>query len=249
MWNETNWPAAAAPEELANGDAHVWAVPLTNDPGVLKESWSMLAADERDRAEDFRFDEPRRRFLISRRALRSLLGGYLGVRSAAIELTIADNGKPRLADAHAASDLYFNVSHSGDLALIIVAAGCEVGADVERVRDVGHMEQIARRFFHPAETKTLLETPAAGRSSMFLRCWTGKEAVLKAFGTGVTGSLSEFKVPLGESWQGWIQMSANSQADGRSRCWLQQLTLCDGYVGAVACVDSQRAIRCFTFSA
>lgn len=246
---KTNWPDAAAPVELASDVAHVWAVPLTVDPDVLEESWSMLSADERDRAKVFRFEEPRRRFLIARRALRNLLGGYLGLQPTAIELTAADNGKPRLADKHAASGLHFNVSHSGDLALIIVAAGCEVGADVELVRDVGHMEQIAQRFFHPSETKALLDMPAAGRSSMFLRCWTGKEAVLKAYGTGITGLLSDFEVPLGEYWEGWIQTYANSQADGRPRCWLEQLTVCDGYVGAVACVESKREVRCFTFSA
>jgi 4'-phosphopantetheinyl transferase len=248
MGMRNNWPDTVR-GDLASDNAHVWAVPLAVDPNVLEESWSMLAANELERAKDFRFAEPRQRFVIARRALRSLLGGYLGIRPTAIQLTAADNGKPRLAGKHAASDLHFNVSHSGDLALIILAVGCEVGADVEHVRDVGHMEQIARRFFHPAETKTLLEMPAADRSSTFLRCWTGKEAVLKAFGTGITGSLSEFEVPLGESWQGWIQGSADSpNADG-SRCWLQQLTPCDGYVGAVACVESQRTVRRFMFSA
>jgi 4'-phosphopantetheinyl transferase len=199
-----------------------------------------LSSDERARASEFRFDDPRRRFVIARGALRRLLGEYLALEPEKVKLTLDDNQKPRLADSHAASGLHFNVSHSGDVALIAVTIGCEIGVDVEQMRDVGHLEQIARRFFHPAETEAVLATPAAERTNAFLRCWTGKEAILKAFGTGITGSLADFQVPTHEAPPGWIECD-------QSRCWLQQLTPCNGYIGAVSCIRSKRAVRAWTF--
>jgi 4'-phosphopantetheinyl transferase len=199
-----------------------------------------LSSDERARASEFRFDDPRRRFVIARGALRRLLGEYLAVKADKVELALDNNQKPALADSHATFGLRFNVSHSGDVALIAVTEGCEIGVDVEQLRDVGRLEQIARRFFHPAETKAVLATPTAERNHAFLRCWTGKEAVLKAFGTGITGSLADFQVPTHDAPPAWIECS-------QSRCWLQQLAPCDGYIGAVTCIGSKRAVRSWTF--
>jgi 4'-phosphopantetheinyl transferase len=241
-----DWPNAEEPVELADDEAHVWAMPLAVLQPVGEEHWATLAADERDRANSFRFDRPRRRYVIVRSALRRLLGGYVGIAPSEVELTCDRNGKPRLADKHAASSLTFNLSHSGDLALIGFTTGCEVGVDVEQVREVSHLAQIARRFFHPLETDAVLAAPAAASNEAFLRCWTEKEAVLKAIGTGITGLLADFHVPIDESWQGWIELYSRAQEYERSRCWLEHLSPCDGYVAAIAFLESQRRVRCFT---
>jgi 4'-phosphopantetheinyl transferase len=163
-----------------------------------------------------------------------------------IELTVDRNQKPRLSGVHAMSDLRFNVSHSGELAVIAFALGCEVGIDVEQLRDVGRLEQIARRFFHPSETSAVLSTPEPARNLAFLRCWTGKESILKALGTGIVGNLADFQVPVGDDWQGWVECSAGPDGH-RSRCWLEQLTPCHQYVAAIACVESKRLLRRYTF--
>jgi 4'-phosphopantetheinyl transferase len=248
MSMEINWPNLSHQVELAADEAHVWAAPLVKDQGVWDKSWRTLASAERDRAQDFRLDDPRRRYVIARAALRRLLGGYLGMPPAAIEIVSEKNGKPRLADSHVAMQLDFNVSHSGDLALIAVATGCSVGIDVERMREIGHGDRIAQRFFHPLESEALLATPAEVRGAAFLRCWTGKEAVLKALGTGISGSLADFQVPTSEVGQGWVKWSHESQGEGRTRCWLQHLAPCDHYLAAIACVGRERLIRCYTFA-
>jgi 4'-phosphopantetheinyl transferase len=140
------------------------------------------------------------------------------------------------------------VSHSGELAAIAFARGCEVGIDVEQLRDVGHLEQIARRFFRPAETSSVLSTAESNRNLAFLRCWTGKEAILKALGTGIVGNLADFQVPISDDWQGWIECSANLSDQPPTRCWLEQLTPRDDYVAAIACVKSRRLVRSYTFA-
>jgi hypothetical protein len=72
--------------------------------------------------------------------------------------------------------------------------------------------------------------------------------VLKALGTGITRSLADFQVPISESWEGWIEWSASRDGGEAARCWLQQLTLCDGYIGATASVGRKRPVRSSTFS-
>src|SRR5262249_47331784 len=153
----------------------------------------------------------------------------------------------QLAHRHTAADLRFNVAHSDELAIIGVSRGCEIGVDVEHLREVTHLERIARRFFHPLESKIILDEPASTRSNVFLRCWTGKEAVLKAIGVGITGSLSSFRVPLNEDAQAWIYLPAKAGEPIASRCWMRRLAPCDEYLAAVACVGRQCDVHCFTF--
>jgi 4'-phosphopantetheinyl transferase len=241
MLTNSDWPVCDDWPELAGDEAHVWAVPLVMRLAAADQLTHALNLEEQERANDFRLDDARRRFVIARGALRHLLGKYLGLQPGEVTLAQGENEKPILAEVHAASGLQFNVSHSSDLALIAFASECEVGVDVERVRTVGHFEQISRRFFHPAETQAILGTPTQQRHLAFLRCWTAKEAVLKALGKGITGSLADFQVSIDKHWQGLIEC-------GRTRCWVQRLTLGDEYIGAVTCVGRERSVRCWTFS-
>jgi 4'-phosphopantetheinyl transferase len=248
MTTNRHWLPLAVPPELAADDVHAWVVPLDVSQQAYDDLFGTLAPDERKRAIDFRFDEPRRRYVIARGALRRLLGTYLHVHPTEVGLSTDGNQKPHLAVKHAAPDLHFNVSHSGDLAVIALALGCEVGIDVEQLRNVGHLEQIARRFFHPLESNAVLSTPVSDRNLAFLRCWTAKESILKAWGTGIVGNLAGFQVPIENDWKGWVECSAGFRDEHRSRCWLEQLTPCDNYVGAIACVESKPVVRTYTFA-
>jgi 4'-phosphopantetheinyl transferase len=245
---QLNWPATTSAPDLADHEAHAWAVPLDAD-AAPQGLWSTLSADERQRADDFRFNHFRQRFVIAHGALRKVLSCYLDRQPQDVTFALDDRGKPCLDAACATSQLNFNLSHSDDLALILVAKNCEIGVDVEHVRDVNRMEQIAQRFFHPAEANAVLATTAVARNDAFLRCWTAKEAVLKAYGTGISASLDAFQVPLAESYEGWVDLSGLPSSNRNSRCWLQRLSPCNDYVSAAAFMRSERLARCFAFSA
>jgi 4'-phosphopantetheinyl transferase len=244
-----DWPPLAEPMELAMDDAHAWIVPLDMPLQAHDSLLATLSSDECARAAEFRFNVPRRRFVVVRGTLRQLLGKYLGRQPTDIELTIDANQKPSLSGEDALSGLHFNVSHSGELAMIGFTVGCEVGIDIEQLRNVSHLEQIAQRFFHPSETNAVLSQPESDRNQVFLRCWTGKEAILKALGTGIVGNLSDFQVPIDDAWQGWVEASGGLAHTRQPRCWFEQLTLPDDdYVAAIACVDSKRVVRRYTFA-
>jgi 4'-phosphopantetheinyl transferase len=240
---EVNWPEAH-PVTLSADEVHVHIVPLDAVRAESDSLWGVLSDEERQRAAQFHFEAPRRRFVFARAALRALLGKYSGTPAEAIEFARRAHGKPRLGRKHNHNDLRFNVAHSGDLALVAVASGCEVGVDVEQLRTVGHLSQIARRYFHPAERDAILAAPPSARDAAFLRCWTLKEAVLKAVGSGITGSLAGFCVPLDSADSNWIELPM--QSSGQScRCWLQRIVPGEDYTGAVACVGAERYPRCF----
>ena len=241
------WPIRTEPPALEPDEAHVWAVPLDAESSQRQDCWATLSADERQRANDFRFDDPRRRFVGSRAALRTLLGKYLGERAEAIGFSIGPSGKPQLASGHAAWALRFNLSHSGDLALIAIALGNEVGIDVEQLRAVSHLEQITKRYFHPDEANEVLRAESDDLDQAFFRCWTAKEAVLKSIGSGVAGRLDAFRVPTAEHEPCWVDLRS-AQIPNAARCWLQQLAPCAGYVATVASLDLERSARCFAYS-
>jgi 4'-phosphopantetheinyl transferase len=242
----TSWPKRNLAPQLGAGEVHVWLVALSSDHVKWKRDWAGLCPEERERAEQFPLEEPRRRFVVTRATLRTLLGQYLGCAPDHVTLEFTTHGKPRLAKGQAASGIKFNVAHSCDYALIAITTRWEVGVDIERLRSVKYAEHIARRYFHPTEIETIMAVPPEVRDAVFLRCWTGKEAVLKAIGSGITGALSDFFVPVQTCEGVWIQLPA-TLGGGNTRCWLHALEPCEGYVSAVACLGAARDVQYFVF--
>lgn len=183
--------ATSAPgaQPLAPGQVHVWAVPLHGDPEPFA---ALLSAQERQRLERFRFADHRRRFQIGHGALRTILAGYLGVGPKDLEFRQGPRGKPYLVGAGP----FFNLSHSGKLGLIAVSE-TELGADCEKVRHLESLTEIARKHFSPAEFAVLDGLAGEARQLAFYRCWTRKEAYIKAIGAGLSMPLDTFDVTLG----------------------------------------------------
>lgn len=192
-----DWRAAPHPSLDAHV-AHVWRVPLREGDEV-RAYWPILSAEEQARADRFHREIHRRRFVVAHGALRVLLGRYLGADPSSLEFEAGPHGKPALRRRDDSGErLEFNLSHSGDLALIAVTRGQAVGVDLERwADDVEHLE-LAERFFSPLERDALrslahsLDLVTAG----FFAAWTRKESYLKATGHGITRGLHHFDVTL-----------------------------------------------------
>lgn len=167
--------------------------------GALARS---LSAPERERAGRFRFERDRRRFIVARARLRELLGARLGVPPAAVELACGSNGKPALARRGAHAHWRFNVSHCDDVAVYAFSRSREVGIDVEAIRPLPAADAIAAQFFSPRESAAYRAAAPRDRPLAFFRCWTRKEAFLKALGVGLSVRLDELDVSecrLGEN--------------------------------------------------
>lgn len=199
---------------LAHDEVHVFSVSLSDFHGELSHFQSLVSPDERERAGRFRFSMDRDHFLICRGLLRQVLAGYLAKDASAIRFSYGRCGKPEIGDAHSDLPLYFNLSHSGDLALYAVTSAGPVGVDVEQIRPVPEMDHITSRFFAPADAARLAALPSRERNEEFFTCWTGKEALLKATGDGIGEGLAAAAAVRG--WQ------------------VERLFPAVGYVGAVA---------------
>jgi 4'-phosphopantetheinyl transferase len=125
---------------------------------------------------------PQQRRAEAGRRLREVLAAVLGMAAGEVELVTGRNGKPELATG----TLRFNLSHSGDLALVAVTRDREVGVDVERVDLRRDVARLARRALDPAAAEAVLALPAAERSRAFHRAWARREAVAKCAGTGLS---------------------------------------------------------------
>jgi 4'-phosphopantetheinyl transferase len=166
----------------------------------MKQLLGLLANDEVERAEGIGDRRERRRFVVTRAALRNVLGRYTGEDPRRLHLERGPGGKPRLG---ADGGLRFNVSHSGSLAVIVVARDREVGVDVERVRPFPDALRIANRLFSPAERGALAALPPARRPAAFFQAWALREAWAKGQGDGVAQLLRHGGRPLDELTNGW----------------------------------------------
>ena len=159
-----------------------------------------LSDAERQRAERFRFERDRRRFIVARARLRELLAARLDATPQAVEFAYGNNGKPSLAQRYADRGWRFNVAHCDDVALYAFARDGDVGIDIEAIRPVCEADAIAARFFSCREYAAYAALAPRDRPLGFLECWTRKEAVVKALGDGLCMPLDEFDVSRAPGW-------------------------------------------------
>jgi 4'-phosphopantetheinyl transferase len=214
--------------------AEVWTGHLDRPPAQAELLRAVLSGEELRRAARLRAEHARTSFILSRAYLRGVLAQYLRVPPARIPLAAGPSGKPLVLG----SELRFNISHSGGLFVCIVATGEEVGIDIERVRSVPDMARMARRFFAPAELESWNRMPDAQRQLAFFRCWTRKEAFLKATGDGLKRALDSFAVSL-EVCAGNCLIAPPEDV---ARWHVQSFAPAEGFVGAIATAGEPLAI-------
>src|SRR6185503_11291343 len=159
-----------------------WSVSLDRDEDDLRDCARMLDPDERARAGRFVQDRDRRRWTIARGMLRGILSRYTRLAPEELIFEVDSNGKPSLRGTR----ISFNLSHSAEMCLVAVAGGRPVGIDVEQIRAEIDPLKIAGRYFSAREHASLTALPPALAPAAFFTCWTRKEAVVKALGTGLS---------------------------------------------------------------
>jgi 4'-phosphopantetheinyl transferase len=193
---------------------------------------NVLSTDELARAA--RFAQPlwADRYIIVRALLRAMLGERLDCAAQDVDLAIAAYGKPILGPRHSAQ-FGFNVSHSGNFGLIALCDTCALGCDLEAI--ALPREDVAERFFAPAEIAALHASPMSDRAMLFTRLWTRKEAVLKALGLGLASGLDQFAAPIGPAPQA---VSIGVDLDTMSRdLALIDAPAAEGFLAAIAVCD------------
>jgi len=176
----------------ADAEVRLWLVDVGADPAALPGTSLPLSPDEIERADRLHHPEDRARFMLTRAALRHLLAEATGREAQTLAFCAGHYGKPALVG----DDLQFNASHSGALALIGISARRPIGVDIEQMRGAIDELRLAKTFFREDEHNFIAGLAGGRRLEAFYRIWTAKEAVLKAFGFGVTAYLKDFRVRL-----------------------------------------------------
>ena len=239
------WPSARRESpSLSAGAVHVWAASLDTTPAEHDELGALLSADELERAARFKFGRLARRFVAGRGILRSLVGAYAGMAPAELRFRY-DAGKPSL-ETQPPTPLHFNLAHADDLAVYALSRSSPIGVDVERVAPLPDATDIAANYFASGEIRRLANAHDTAES--FYRCWTRKEAFVKALGDGLAYPLDRFEVTLAAGEPARLLSVDDDPAEARA--WtLHHLDPAVGFVGAVAVRGSPDEIVCRTWGA
>jgi 4'-phosphopantetheinyl transferase len=240
------WPILHEPPALTAGAVHVWRLRLDLAPAQIASLRRVLNDAERFRADRFHAERHRHRFIACRAQVRKLLAGYLNESPERINFVHGPHGKPALSDSYRVSGIHFNVSNSHDMALCAVALQCELGVDVEYLREGRDHEGLAARFFAPPEIEALGRLPADRRTAAFFNCWTRKEAVLKAVGIGIAFPLDRLVVTLVPNDRARV-LAFDGTPAAAANWWLEHLEPAPGYVGAVAAEGDDRLLFRWTY--
>ncbi|MDO8607597.1 MAG: 4'-phosphopantetheinyl transferase superfamily protein [Phaeospirillum sp.] len=241
LWSETNvsddkplglaggW---AGPRTAVNAIA-CWLAPLALGEEARAAALALLSPDETARANRFRSERDRWRFVAARASLRVLLGQAVGREPGRLGFILGPGGKPELDGF----PIRFNLSHSGDWAAIAFSSGGEVGVDIEEVHFLDDLDGMISTSCSPREAAALAEIPPSERLEAFFQVWTRKEAYLKALGTGLAKPLESFSVTVTPG------MPPRLEEGGDGAVSLMDLSGLAGYRGALVCLR-----RCDSFN-
>jgi len=190
--SELRWPASGILTAISADEVHLWAWPLQITAEDLSAHTEILEPTGLERMHCFHFALDRERYAVAHANLRRILGGYLHQPAKTISFRANRFGKPELAGS--ASSLHFNLSHSKSIAVLAVAHGLPLGVDVEDVRPIE--PEVAATHFSASELSQLAQLTGDAWLGGFYRCWTRKEAILKAEGVGLHRALDSFDVGL-----------------------------------------------------
>ncbi|WP_295814391.1 4'-phosphopantetheinyl transferase superfamily protein [uncultured Nitratireductor sp.] len=226
------------PVSIGAGTIDVWQWSLDVPLEALPPLVSALNEAEFARASRFVHEQHRLRFIAGRGRLRAILGSYLGVAASRLSFSYNAFGKPRLA-GRGEPPLHFNLSHSGATAVLAVSDRYQLGIDIERV--LPFRENLAEHFFSQAENEALKAVSAQDYLGAFFRCWTRKEAFVKAHGAGLSLPLESFDVTIDPNETPRL-LRLDGVEDAPAQWQLLHLSLPRGYIGAVAAMTAGNTV-------
>jgi 4'-phosphopantetheinyl transferase len=222
--------------KLSASDLHIWHISLDNQT-LIKHALSALPSTE-ETARTAQLTHPKQQqcYVKTRWAMRNILGHYLRIMPAEVQLRRTKLGKPELTPRAHALDLRFNLSHSGNRALLAVTRKTEVGIDLMEINQQPRPLALAKRYFTEETVAELKKLPEIERQNALLRLWTQYEAYKKAQGVGLRGGdqLLPLTIDLPTDKFQTLPTTANDISP-----WLvTQINPAVGYVGAVVIANN-----------
>lgn len=219
FWNSFT-PGSAFPA----GGVHLYSIKVSEHIPLLLEAAIILKEEEQERADKFRKEGDRNRFILGRVVLRKILAEILQCQPKEVPITIAKHKKPVLDDT-VAKALHFSISHSGDYVLIGVSDK-EVGVDIEYIDPGFDHKNVQQYSFNKDEISFVNGEPGRAAHNFYL-LWTRKESLLKATGKGLTSKLSQITALDGK------QEVAQEVIESGNNYRVSSLSVNDSYVASI----------------
>lgn len=183
--------------ELSNDKIHVFLLNL--EEFNYKEFLFCLSEEESERAARLKVEEKKKQFVVTRAVLRKLLSKSLSKVEEEIVFLYGQHKKPYIENKLNNKSVEFNISHSGEYALIAITLDRKVGVDIEKINNDVDYQSLSKRFFSEKENKELDKTDKEKKLDAFYRAWVRKESFIKAIGKGIVFGLDNFSVSLGDN--------------------------------------------------
>ena len=244
MTNIQQWYPPPASIHLPDHEIHVWLTPIIASQSALATFQHLLSSDEHERATRFYFERDRHRYIVTHGLLRLLLGRYLNADPRALRFQANDYGKPSLANLSETPSLSFNLSHSHEMAAFAFTRSADVGVDIEFMRGNIEYDALAKHSFSPGERDSLLALPQREQQAAFYRCWSRKEAYIKARGMGLSIPLDQFDVSLRPEDPATLLQSREEGVE-TTHWTLYDLPPIPGYAAGLAITSGEWHIHCW----
>ena len=167
----------------------IWQYSLRTE---FEGAHSLLSEDELARAKRYHFARHQRRFTVARATLRLILARYVNAEPSELVFTYNQYGKPELLNA---TNIQFNLSHSGEHAILAIGKKYTLGIDIEFFSERPY-EGIGKQLFSPREILALSQISPSLKPLIFFHIWAQKEAFIKACGLGLSYPTQQFDVPI-----------------------------------------------------
>jgi len=218
---------------LSDDSISIWSVGLEWPESDVNAAAEILSSDEQERAKRFHRVSDRKHFIVARAALRLVLTRYLNVDPRQISFDQNAFGKPRLTGTYY-PDLRFNLAHSSGLALYVIANGREVGVDLERIEPRFATMDLARSLFALEEVAAMSTLSNEDFVAGFYRCWTRKEAYVKAKGLGLSLPLKSFVVSVAPPNETPLLVADRNETGEQTRWVLVDVIVGAGFAASLA---------------
>jgi len=222
--NDVSWVNGSVCDfSVHNNKADVWRINISSNLSVINSFLEILRPGEIARANRYYQTKDRDRFIISRGALRIILGKYINQQPALIEFKTGPNKKPYINNTNH-DQLCFNISHSGDWILVAVS-NSEIGADTEQVNYAFNYKDVLQGNFSSAEIDYIDQDSSVER---FFMLWTRKEALTKATAKGLDEDLKSIPCLDG------VHVTESSTVSSEEDWQISTFKLSENYLASVA---------------
>jgi 4'-phosphopantetheinyl transferase len=229
---------------LPTNQTHIWFINFDITEEKFNSLNSFLSKDEIIKASKFRFKKDKNCSIISRGALRLLSSKYLNIKPEDIIFKYGKYGKP---EYNIDTELKFNVSHSGNMAILSFVKDFDIGVDIEKIKDDFDVLDIATNYFSELEIEALKKVSKEKQAEHFYRCWTRKESFIKAKSQGLSFPLDSFSVCINSDKETEL-LETKWDKEEKDTWELFTFSPHQNYIGAVSIQGSVKSIEYFNFN-